>query len=60
MTTKIHAVVDGLGNPVRIHLTGGNVNDIVPANELITGLQAGMTIADKAYDANRFTDLIRK
>lgn len=60
LTTKIHAVVDGLGNPVRIHLTGGNVNDIVPANELINGLHAGMTIADKAYDADRFTDLIRK
>ena len=25
LTTKIHAVVDGLGNPVRIKLTCGNV-----------------------------------
>jgi transposase len=60
LTTKIHAVVDGLGNPIRIHLTGGNVNDIVPAGQLIAGLEAEMTIADKAYDANWFTDLIRK
>ena len=26
-TTKIHAVVDGLGNPVRFMLTGGQVHD---------------------------------
>ena len=57
MTTKIHAVVEGLGNPLRIHLTGGNVHDIVPACDLITGLQADQTIADKAYDADRFLDL---
>ena len=60
MTTKIHAVVDGLGNPIRIHLTGGNVNDIVPACDLITGCKAKMTIADKAYDADRFIALVMK
>ena len=48
MTTKIHAVVDGLGNPIRILLTGGNTNDIVPACDLIAGLQADKTIADRA------------
>lgn len=59
MTTKIHAVVDGLGNPIRIHLTGGNVHDIVPACALIAGLKAEWTIADKAYDADRFIALLR-
>ena len=57
MTTKIHAVVDGLGNPIRIHLTGGNVHDIVPACDLILGLHADQTIADKAYDAEKFLAL---
>jgi transposase len=57
LTTKIHVVVDGLGNPLRVHLTGGNVNDIVPACDLITGLEADMTIADKAYDADKFLTL---
>ena len=57
MTTKIHAVVDGLGNPIRIQLTGGNVNDIVPACDLIRGLHADQTIADKAYDADNFLTL---
>ena len=60
MTTKIHAVVDGLGNPIRVHLSGGNVNDIVPACDLIAGLKAEMTIADKAYDADKFIALIEK
>ena len=60
MTTKIHAVVDGLGNPLRIHLTGGNVNDIVPAYDLIEGLKADWTIADRAYDADRFIALAEK
>jgi hypothetical protein len=37
LTTKIHAVVDALVNPVRIKLTAGNVHDINPANAMITG-----------------------
>ena len=60
MTTKIHAVVDGLGNPLRIKLTAGNVNDLVPAGDLISGLEADMVIADKAYDADAFIALVRE
>lgn len=60
MTTKIHAVVDGLGNPIRIRLTAGNVADITPACELISGLKADWTIADKAYDADQFIALAIK
>jgi transposase len=41
----ILAVVDGLGSPIRIHPTAGNANDIVLACDLITGLEAEMTIA---------------
>lgn len=57
MTTKIHAVVDALGNPLRILLTGGNVHDVLPAAGLITGLSAEFVLADKAYDANAFIDI---
>lgn len=57
MTTKIHAVVDALGNPLRIHLTAGNVNDIVPATDLISGLFGDKLLADKAYDANKLIEL---
>ncbi len=60
MTTKIRAVVDALGNPIRIHLTAGNVADITPPCDLITGLKADWTIADRAYDADRFIALAVK
>lgn len=35
LTTKIHAVVNALGNPLRILLTPGHVNNIVPVVGLI-------------------------
>ena len=60
MTTKIHAVVDALGNAIRIHLSAGNVADITPACDLIRGLKADWTIADRAYDADRFIALAVK
>lgn len=53
-------MVDGLGNPLRIKLTAGNVNDMVPAGDLISGLDADMVIADKAYDADKFIALVRE
>lgn len=50
-TTKIHAVVDGLGNPLRFILTGGQVHDSQAAQSLLNQLDlAGVNvIADKAY-----------
>ena len=59
LTTKIHAVVDSLGNPIRLKLTGGNAHDSVPALELIGGLSADNVIADKAYDAQTIIELIQ-
>ncbi len=60
LTTKVHAGIDALGNPIRIHLIAGNVADITPACDLIAGLKADWTIADKAYDADRFIALAVK
>jgi hypothetical protein len=36
--SKLHAVCDGLGRPVRLLLTAGNVSDIVGAGELLKDL----------------------
>ena len=49
--TKIHAIVDGLGNPVKRYLTPGNVNDCAAAIETLSGVSlAGSTVlCDKAY-----------
>ena len=42
--------VDALGNPLRWHLTGGEVHDITQAPALIAGVNAQQVIADKGYD----------
>ena len=52
MSTKIHALVDALGNPVGFHLTGGEAHDLVGADQLLPTMQADTLIADKAFDAN--------
>lgn len=56
--TKIHAVVDALGLPVRFMLGPGQQNDTAPACDLIRGLKAAQVLADRAYDANSLCDLI--
>ena len=52
MSTKIHALVDALGNPVAFHLTAGQVHDLVGADALLPQIAAPTLIADKAYDAD--------
>lgn len=60
LTTKVHVVVDALGNPLRLHLTAGNVNDIVPAYDLLEGLLADKILAGRAYDANKLLALAER
>jgi transposase len=52
LTTKIHALVDALGNPLHLQLTGGQVHDSVPALSILSGHTAQHVIADKAYDVD--------
>ena len=52
MSTKIHALVDALGNPVGFCVTGGQEHDLAGADELLADMQADTLIADKAYDAD--------
>ena len=52
MSTKIHTLVDALGNPVGFCLTGGQAHDLVGADQLLPGMKATALIADKAYDAD--------
>src|SRR5215213_8808184 len=53
LTTKIHALVDALGNPVGFHLTGGQEHDLAGADALLPELEAETLIADKAFDADQ-------
>ncbi|MFR3325244.1 MAG: IS5 family transposase [Oscillospiraceae bacterium] len=50
-TTKIHAVVDALGNPVHFLLTGGNIFDASVAVDLLSevNISESNILGDKAY-----------
>ena len=52
MSTKIHALVDALGNPLRFLLTPGQTHDLTGADALLPQMAAAVLIADKAYDAD--------
>ena len=49
LSSKIHLAVDGLGNPLRVILTGGNVNDITQLEALLAGLAGEYVLADRGY-----------
>lgn len=52
MTTKIHAVVDALGNPAVLSLTPGQASDFSQAAPLLEEIDPEAFIADKAYDGD--------
>jgi transposase len=52
LSTKIHALVDALGNPLAFLLTAGQTHDLVGADALLPQIAADRLIADKAYDAD--------
>jgi len=52
LSTKIHALVDALGNPIGFFLTGGEAHDLAGADALLPGMAAETLIADKAFDAD--------
>jgi len=52
LSTKIHAVVDALDNPIRFHLTPGQASDLEGADEPLPDLAANTVLADKGYDAD--------
>lgn len=61
LTTKIPAVVDGQGLPIRLSLTAGQSHDGQAADELLDRVAAGtIVLADKAYDADRIRASLRE
>jgi transposase len=53
LTSKIHAVVDTNGLPVRLGLTAGEAHDNRLALKLLSRLRSGsMLLADRGYDAD--------
>lgn len=58
-TTKIHVVVDALGQALRFTLTGGQRNDITQASRLIREFKGANIIADKGYDSEKLLSQIQ-
>jgi transposase len=52
LSTKIHATVDALGNPLGFCLTGGQACDLEGADVLLPQLDSDTLLADKGYDAD--------
>jgi transposase len=57
-STKIHILVDALGNPLRFLLTGGQRHDYTQAAALLESYQFEHAIADRAYDVNALLETI--
>jgi transposase len=61
LTSKIHALVDANGLPVRLAVTPGEAHDNRLAGKLLSRLRAGsMLLADRGYDADWIRELARR
>jgi len=60
LTTKIHVVVDALGNPVAMSLTPGQQSDLSQAEPLLEEVEPQAFLADKAYDANALIETLEE
>lgn len=56
--TKIHALVDNSGRPIKLLLGAGNRHDILSAPDLVEGQTDRHILADKAYDSDEFRRLL--
>jgi len=52
LSTKIHLMVDALGNPLAFFLTAGQAHDLEGADALLPQMKADILLADKAFDAD--------
>ncbi|KKB06929.1 transposase [Devosia geojensis] len=61
LSTKIHAVVDQDGLPVRLLLSAGQASDMAAVPNLLAGLPTPRTVvADRGYDSNAVLELIAR
>jgi transposase len=58
LTTKVHALVDVLGNPRNLMLTPGQDHDLTCAQPLLENANPCALVGDKAYDADSLIDTL--
>jgi transposase len=58
--TKIHALVDALGNPVKLLFSAGNINDCTVATDVLSlaEISGSIVMGDKAYGTKEIRDYI--
>ena len=60
MNTKLHAVTDADGRPIRFFMTAGQVSDYTGAAALLGNLpKAEWLLADRGYDADWFREALK-
>lgn len=60
MNTKLHAVTDADGRPIRFFMTAGQVSDYTGAAALLGSLpKADWLLADRGYDADWFREALK-
>ena len=59
MNTKLHAVTDTSGRPIRLFITAGQVSDYTGAAALMNSLpEADWLLANRGYDADWFRETL--
>jgi len=60
LNTKLHAVTDAKGRPLKFFMTAGQVSDYTGAAALLGSLPAAeWMLADRGYDADWFRDALK-
>jgi len=59
LTSKIHLMVDALGNTLKFIVGPGNEHDITRAKSLIQDIQNAAIMGDKGYDSDDFRSTIK-
>jgi len=59
-STKIHAVVDALGNPVRIALSPGQTHEMKLAHEVLADIADAYVVGDSAYSSAELIEALEK
>jgi len=59
-STKIHALADALGNPLKFILTPGQKSDIAQADSLTKDIFDATCLADKGYISKNFFENLEK
>ncbi|RLK03567.1 transposase [Ruegeria conchae] len=60
MNTKLHAVTDSLGRPIRFFISAGRVSDYTGARDLVNSLpSANWLLGDRGYDEDWFREALK-